>query len=249
MRIIYLKILVYIIKLYIRKLFFVTFSINFLIGGHHMDFSKLSQNVQKGNARMTNKLVQEALENGVEASVILEKGLIPALNEVGIKFKNNEIYVPEMLLAGKAMSAGIKVLEPLLSLTGAKPIGTAVIGTVRGDIHDIGKNLVKITLRGIGIEVYDLGVDVSAQDFISKAEEVNADLVCLSALLTTTMPEIGEVIKEFKKAGTKEKYIFMIGGAPVTSNFAKRVNADYYTADAASAARLAEKILLQKHNI
>ena len=213
-----------------------------------MDFSKLSQNVQKGNARMTNKLVQEALENGVEASVILEKGLIPALNEVGIKFKNNEIYVPEMLLAGKAMSAGIKVLEPLLSLTGAKPIGTAVIGTVRGDIHDIGKNLVKITLRGIGIEVYDLGVDVSAQDFINKAEEVNADLVCLSALLTTTMPEIGEVIKEFKKSGIKEKYIFMIGGAPVTSNFAKRVNSDYYTADAASAARLAEKILLQKHN-
>lgn len=213
-----------------------------------MDFSKLSQNVQKGNTRMTNKLVQEALENGVEASVILEKGLIPALNEVGIKFKNNEIYVPEMLLAGKAMSAGIKVLEPLLSLTGAKPIGTAVIGTVRGDIHDIGKNLVKITLRGIGIEVYDLGVDVSAQDFINKAEEVNADLVCLSALLTTTMPEIGEVIKEFKKSGIKEKYIFMIGGAPVTSNFAKRVNADYYTADAASAARLAEKILLQKHN-
>ena len=213
-----------------------------------MGFSKLSQNVQKGNARMTNKLVQEALENGVEASVILEKGLIPALNEVGIKFKNNEIYVPEMLLAGKAMSAGIKVLEPLLSLTGAKPIGTAVIGTVRGDIHDIGKNLVKITLRGIGIEVYDLGVDVSAQDFINKAEEVNADLVCLSALLTTTMPEIGEVIKEFKKAGIKEKYIFMIGGAPVTSNFAKRVNADYYTADVASAARLAEKILLQKHN-
>ena len=213
-----------------------------------MDFSKLSQNVQKGNTRMTNKLVQEALENGVEASVILEKGLIPALNEVGIKFKNNEIYVPEMLLAGKAMSAGIKVLEPLLSLTGAKPIGTAVIGTVRGDIHAIGKNFVKITLRGIGIEVYDLGVDVSAQDFINKAEEVNADLVCLSALLTTTMPEIGEVIKEFKKAGIKEKYIFMIGGAPVTSNFAKRVNADYYTADAASAARLAEKILLQKHN-
>ena len=213
-----------------------------------MDFSKLSQNVQKGNARMTNKLVQEALENGVEASVILEKGLIPALNEVGIKFKNNEIYVPEMLLAGKAMSAGIKVLEPLLSLTGAKPIGTAVIGTVRGDIHDIGKNLVKITLRGIGIEFFDLGGDVSAQDFINTAEEVNADLVCLSALLTTTMPEIGEVIKEFKKAGIKEKYIFMIGGAPVTSNFAKRVNADYYTADAASAARLAEKILLQKHN-
>lgn len=213
-----------------------------------MDFSKLSQNVQKGNARMTNKLVQEALADGVEASDILNHGLIPALNEIGVKFKNNEIYVPEMLLAGKAMTAGIKVLEPLLSLTGAKPIGTAVIGTVKGDIHDIGKNLVKITLRGIGIEVYDLGVDVSSQAFIDKAEEVNADLVCLSALLTTTMPEIGEVIKEFKKAGLKDKYIFMIGGAPVTSNFAKRINADYYTADAASAARLAEKILLEKRN-
>lgn len=211
-----------------------------------MDFSKLSQNVQKGNARMTNKLVTEALENGVEASVILDEGLIPALNEVGIKFKNNEIYVPEMLLAGKAMSAGIKVLEPLLSLTGAKPIGKAVIGTVKGDIHDIGKNLVKITLRGIGIEVYDLGVDVSAQNFINKAEEISADFVCLSALLTTTMPEIGEVIKAFKKAGIKDKYIFMIGGAPVTSNFAKRINADYYTADAASAAKLVEKIIFQK---
>ena len=207
-----------------------------------MDFSKLSQNVQKGNARMTNKLVQEALADGIDASVILNKGLIPALNEVGIKFKNNEIYVPEMLLAGKAMTAGIKVLEPLLSLTGAQ-----FIGTVKGDIHDIGKNLVKITLRGIGIDVYDLGVDVSAKDFIQKAEEVNADLVCLSALLTTTMPEIGEVIKEFRKAGIKDKYIFMIGGAPVTSNFAKRINADYYTADAASAAKLAEKVLLQKH--
>ena len=212
-----------------------------------MDFSKLSQNVQKGNARMTNKLVQEALADGIDASVILNKGLIPALNEVGIKFKNNEIYVPEMLLAGKAITAGIKVLEPLLSLTGAQFIGTAVIGTVKGDIHDIGKNLVKITLRGIGIDVYDLGVDVSAKDFIQKAEEVNADLVCLSALLTTTMPEISEVIKEFRKAGIKDKYIFMIGGAPVTSNFAKRINADYYTADAASAAKLAEKVLLQKH--
>ena len=145
------------------------------------------------------------------------------------------------------MTAGIKVLEPLLSLTGAQFIGTAVIGTVKGDIHDIGKNLVKITLRGIGIDVYDLGVDVSAKDFIQKAEEVNADLVCLSALLTTTMPEIGEVIKEFRKAGIKDKYIFMIGGAPVTSNFSKRINADYYTADAASAAKLAEKVLLQKH--
>lgn len=136
-----------------------------------MDFSKLSQNVQKGNARMTNKLVQEALADGIDASVILNKGLIPALNEVGIKFKNNEIYVPEMLLAGKAMTAGIKVLEPLLSLTGAQFIGTAVIGTVKGDIHDIGKNLVKITLRGIGIDVYDLGVDVSTKDLYKRPKK------------------------------------------------------------------------------
>lgn len=212
-----------------------------------MDFSTLSLCVQQGNSRMTNKLVTKLLEEGVNPSSILNNGLIPAMNETGIKFKNNEIFVPEMLLASKAMTVGLKGLEPMLSLTGIPCIGTAVIGTVKGDIHDIGKNLVKILFRGNGIEVFDLGVDVSEDEFIEKAEEVNADLVCLSALLTTTMPCIDDVIKSFKKAGIKDKYVFMVGGSPVTSNFAKRIEADYYTPDANSACKVAVKILQNKN--
>jgi len=207
---------------------------------------KLSLFVQKGNAKMTKKLVLQSLEEKIEPAEILNNGLISAMTEVGIKFKNNEIYVPEMLLASRAMSAGMKVLEPILSETGLKPIGKAVIGTVRGDIHDIGKNLVKMMLRGTGIEVVDLGIDVADAKFVEKAEEIAADIVCLSALLTTTMPAIGDVIKKFEEAGVKDKYIFMIGGAPVTSNFAKQINADYYTSDANAAAKVAREILIKK---
>ena len=207
---------------------------------------KLSLFVQKGNAKMTKKLVLQSLEEKIEPAEILNNGLISAMTEVGIKFKNNEIYVPEMLLASRAMSAGMKVLEPILSETGLKPIGKAVIGTVRGDIHDIGKNLVKMMLRGTGIEVVDLGIDVADTKFVEKAEEIAADIVCLSALLTTTMPAIGDVIKKFEEAGVKDKYIFMIGGAPVTSNFAKQINADYYTSDANAAAKVAREILIKK---
>ena len=214
-----------------------------------MDFSTLSLCVQQGNSRMTNKLVTELLEDGVNPSLILNNGLIPAMNETGIKFKNNEIFVPEMLLASKAMTVGLKVLEPMLSITEIPCIGKAVIGTVKGDIHDIGKNLVKILFRGNGIKVFDLGVDVSEDEFIEKAEEVNADLICLSALLTTTMPCIGDVIKAFEKAGIKNKYIFMIGGSPVTSNFAKRIDANYYTPDANSACKTAIKILQNKKRL
>lgn len=214
-----------------------------------MDFSTLSLCVQQGDSRMTNKLVTQLLEEGVNPSSILNNGLIPAMNETGIKFKNNEIFVPEMLLASKAMTVGLKVLEPVLSLTGVPCIGRAIIGTVKGDIHDIGKNLVKILFRGNGIEVFDLGVDVSEDEFIEKAQEVNADLVCLSALLTTTMPCIGDVIKAFKKAGIKDKYVFMIGGSPITSNFAKRVDADYYTPDANSACKAAVNILENKNRL
>ena len=203
-----------------------------------MDFSKLSQNVQKGNTRMTNKLVQEALENGVEASVILEKGLIPALNEVGIKFKNNEIYVPEMLLAGKAMSAGIKVLEPLLSLTGAKPIGTAVIGTVRGDIHDIGKNIVKIMLENYGYEVIDLGKDVPIETVVETAKKQNIKLIGLSALMTTTVQNMKDTIKAIRESGIDAKVI--VGGAVLTEEYAKKIDADYYAKDAKSSVEIAK---------
>lgn len=211
-----------------------------------MDINELSLTVQKGNAKRTKELVQLALDENIHPEAILNEGLIAAMGEIGIKFKNNEIYVPEMLIAARAMNAGLQILEPILVATGVKPIGKAVIGTVKGDLHDIGKNLVKMMMKGAGIEIYDLGVDVSPESFLAKAEEVEADIVCLSALLTTTMPSIGETIKKFAVEGVREKYVFMIGGAPITNAFAKQVGADYYTADAATAAEVAKEVLLKK---
>lgn len=210
-----------------------------------MYIKELSQCVEKGNAKKTKELVIQALEEKISAEEILNEGLISAMMVVGNKFKNNEIYIPEMLIAARAMSTGLKILEPILTDTGVKLIGTVVIGTVKGDLHDIGKNLVKMMMKGAGIDVYDLGVDVSPETFIEKAEEVNADIVCLSALLTTTMTSLGEVIKAFKRAGVRNKYIFMVGGAPVTSNYAKQIGA-IYTADAPSAAAAAREVLYKK---
>lgn len=217
------------------------------LGEMRMDLKELSLYVQKGNAKKTKELVQQALDEKMEPAVILNEGLIEAMAEVGVKFKNNEIYVPEMLIAARAMSAGLKILEPILAETGVKPIGKAVIGTVKGDLHDIGKNLVAMMLKGSGIEVVDLGVDVPSEKFVDIAKEVNPDIVLLSALLTTTMPAIGDVIKAFQAAGIREKYVFMIGGAPVTSNFAKEIGADIYTPDAATAAEVAKNVLQKRH--
>ena len=211
-----------------------------------MDLKELSGFVQKGNAKKTKELVQLGLDENMSPAVILNEGLIEAMGEVGVKFKNNEIYVPEMLIAARAMSAGMQILEPILAETGVKPIGRAIIGTVKGDLHDIGKNLVKMMMKGAGIEVIDLGVDVPDQKFVEKAMEFDVDIVCLSALLTTTMPAIGDVINAFEDAGIKDKYVFMIGGAPVTSNFAKQVNADIYTPDAATAGEVAKDLLVKK---
>ena len=208
-----------------------------------MDLNELSLLVQKGNAKKVKELVNLALEEKIDPEKILNEGLISAMSEVGIKFKNNEIYVPEMLIAARAMSAGMQILEPILTASGVKALGIAVIGTVKGDLHDIGKNLVRMMLKGAGIEVYDIGVDVSAEAFANKAEEVGAKIVCLSALLTTTMPAMKDVIDEFTKRGIRDKYIFMIGGAPITTNFAKEIGADYYTADAATAAEVAKSLL------
>lgn len=211
-----------------------------------MDLQELSLSVQKGNAKKTKELVLLGIEEKMNVEEILNEGLISAMSEVGLKFKNNEIYVPEMLIAARAMSAGMQILEPILTETGVKPIGVAVIGTVKGDLHDIGKNLVKMMMKGAGIEVHDLGVDVPAETFLAKAAEYNADIVCLSALLTTTMPAMEEVVKAFTNAGVKDKYMFMIGGAPVTSNFAKQIGADNYAADAASAGENAKLFLVNK---
>lgn len=212
-----------------------------------MDLMELNQYVQKGNAKKAKELVELGLQEGMSPEKILNEGLISAMTEVGIKFKNNEIYVPEMLIAARAMNAGLQVLEPILVETGVKPVGVAVIGTVKGDMHDIGKNLVRMMLKGSGLQVHDLGVDVAPETFLQKAEEVKADIVCLSALLTTTMPAMEEVIKTFETAGVRDKYIFMVGGAPVTGNFAKQINADKYTPDAATAAEFAREAMLNNN--
>ncbi|WP_425060162.1 Methionine synthase [Sporomusa carbonis] len=211
-----------------------------------MDLGQLSLYVQKGNAAKAKEMVAEALAQNISPTEILNTGLIAAMSVVGEKFKNNEMYVPEMLMAAKAMNAGMQVLEPVLTATGVKPIGKAVIGTVKGDLHDIGKNLVRMMLKGAGIEMFDLGIDVPAQAFLNKAQEVGADIVCLSALLTTTMPYMESVIKEFEKAGVRSQFVFMIGGAPVSESYAKSIKADYYADDAVVAVDIAKKILAKK---
>ena len=211
-----------------------------------MDLKELSSVVQTGSQKKSKELVKKALDEKIEPVKILNDGMIEAMSEVGVKFKNNEIYVPEMLMAAKAMAAGMKVLEPILTKTGVKPVGKAVIGTVKGDLHDIGKNLVAMMMKGTGIEITDLGVDAEPAKFLKTAEKIGADIICMSALLTTTMPAMDDVITAFKKAGIKDKYTFMIGGAPITTNFAKQIDADYYTPDADSAAKLARNIIIKK---
>lgn len=209
-----------------------------------MNLKELTSYVQNGNAKKTSELVQLGLDEKMSPAVILNEGLIEAMDIIGTKFKNGEVYVPEMLMAARAMSEGMKILEPILTASGIKPLGVAVIGTVKGDLHDIGKNLVRMMLKGAGIVVYDIGVDAPAEAFVNKAEEVGAQIVLLSALLTTTMPAMKDVVDEFTKRGIRDKYVFMIGGAPVTTNFAKEIGADRYTADAATAAEVAKEILV-----
>ena len=209
-----------------------------------MELRELSLAVQKGSAKKVKELVKLALEEKIDSADILNKGLIAAMTEIGEKFKLGQIYVPEMLIAAKAMQAGMKILEPTLKADGVEPVGKAVIGTVKGDLHDIGKNLVKMMMDGVGIEMVDLGVDVKEEDFFNKAEEIGADIICLSALLTTTMPAIESTIELFKEKGVRDKYIFMIGGAPVSEEYAKKVDADYYTTDAAAAADVAKSVLI-----
>jgi len=182
----------------------------------------------------------------MSVKTILDDELIRAMGIVGEKFRLNEIYVPEMLVAARAMAMGLTILEPLLTATGVKPVGKVVIGTVRGDLHDIGKNLVAMMMKGMGATVYDLGVDVSSHTFVEKANEVGADIVYLSALLTTTMPAIGDTIKDFEKSGVRGKYYIMVGGAPVSRTFADQIGADAYTPNASEAADAAKVYLLSR---
>jgi len=170
-----------------------------------MDLQEIYTAVEQGKGKRVKELVNQAIEEGMSVKVILDDGLIRAMGIVGEKFRLNEVYVPEMLVAARAMTMGLAILEPLLTATGVKPIGKVVIGTVRGDLHDIGKNLVAMMMKGMGATVYDLGVDVPDHTYVEKAEEVGADIICLSALLTTTMPAIGDVLKDFEKSGVRDK--------------------------------------------
>ena len=182
----------------------------------------------------------------MDPKVILNEGLLEGMSIIGGKFKRNEVFVPEVLVAARAMTAGLSVLEPKLVEVGNEPVGKAVIGAVKGDLHDIGKNLVAVMLKGAGFEVVDLGTDVEPEDYIEKAEEVGADIIAMSALLTTTMPEMKEVIDAREEHGLRDKYIVMVGGAPVTANYAEQIGADYFTADAGSAAEAAKRAVLEK---
>ena len=207
---------------------------------------EMSGFLQKGRAKNVKALVEQALAEGVDPRDILNKGLLAGMMIIGDKFKNNEVFVPEVLVAARAMNAGITILEPKLVEVGNEPVGKAVIGTVKGDLHDIGKNLVVMMFKGAGFEVHDVGVDVEADTFIAKAEEVNADVICMSALLTTTMPNMKTVIDALVEQGKRDKYIVMVGGAPVNQAFADQIGADYYTADAATAAETAKAAVIAK---
>ncbi|MFP4536016.1 MAG: B12-binding domain-containing protein [Spirochaetaceae bacterium] len=208
-----------------------------------MSLQAISESLQKGKAKDVKQLVQEQLDNGTTAKEILEEGLMAGMNIVGQRFKKNEIYVPEVLIAARAMTAGIEILKPFLMDEAVESKGTVVIGTVKGDLHDIGKNLVKMMMEGKGFNVVDLGTDVSAEQFISAAQENNANIICCSALLTTTMNEMKNVVAEAEKAGLRDGVKIMVGGAPITQEFCETIGADAYTGDAASAAEMALELI------
>ncbi len=205
------------------------------------DMKELADAIISGDANKAKELTQSAVDEGVDAETILNDGLTAGMGVIGKRFKANEVYVPEVLIAARAMHAGMEILEPLLAEAGAKPKGIVVLGTVKGDLHDIGKNLVNMMLRGGGFKVIDVGIDVAEDKFVEAAKNENADLVALSALLTTTMPQMKTVIDALKEAGIESKTI--IGGAPVTQDYAEEIGADGYAPDAASAVDIAAELI------
>lgn len=207
------------------------------------DFTELIKMVETGKVKAVRELVNAAVADGTDPKEILNEGLLPGMSIIGDKFKNNEVYVPEVLIAARAMNAGVTILKPLMASGELNGAGTAVIGTVKGDLHDIGKNLVKMMLEGKGINVVDLGVDVSAEKFLDEAVANNANIICCSALLTTTMGEMENVVKEANARGLRDKLFIMVGGAPITQEYCDKIGADCYTSDAASASDAAIEYL------
>lgn len=205
------------------------------------DLKALSEAVIKGDQKTAVEITRQALTEGMPPASILNEGLIAGMNVIGVRFKANQVYIPEVLISARAMKMAMEVLEPKLVEAGVKPLGKALVGTVQGDLHDIGKNLVAMMLKGAGFEVVDLGVDSSPEKFVAKAKESNPHIIGLSALLTTTMPAMEKTIRAIKDAGLSAKT--MIGGAPVTQAYADKIGADGYAPDAASAVDLAKSLL------
>ncbi|MEY3803686.1 MAG: cobalamin-binding protein [Actinobacteria bacterium] len=199
-----------------------------------------------GNAPAVLELTNKALAEGMGPDTILFEALIPSLEEVGARFERGDYFVPEMLIAGKAMSGALNVLRPLLAETGAETVGTFLMGTVKGDVHDIGKNLVNIMLEGAGFKVIDIGVQVAPEKFVAAINEHQPDILGMSAFLTTTMPMFKVNIHEITKAGLRDKVIIMVGGAPVTQEYADAVGADGFAADASTAVRVAKDLIQKK---
>jgi 5-methyltetrahydrofolate--homocysteine methyltransferase len=207
------------------------------------DSAPLYDAVIGGDAKTAAAVTREALAQGIDPMELVTKHMIPAMDEVGKRFECQEFYVPELLLAARAMKAALELIRPLLVARGAKPTGSVVIGVVKGDLHDIGKNLVASMLEGAGFEVTDLGTDVAPQAFVSAAKAKNANIIALSALLTTTMSSMQATIEEFRKAGCREQCKIMVGGAPVTQDFADQIGADGFSENASGAVTLARKLV------
>jgi corrinoid protein of di/trimethylamine methyltransferase len=207
------------------------------------DLNLLHDAVLRGDAKTSVAVAREALAAGTDPVELVTKYMIPAMDEVGKRFECQEYFVPELLLSARAMKGALDIIRPLLAEKGAAPVGRVVIGTVKGDLHDIGKNLVASMLEGAGFEVIDLGTDVSPAKFLAEAQSKNANLIALSALLTTTMPSMKTTVEEFQKASYRDKVKIMIGGAPVTQQFAEQIGADGYSDNANGAVALARRLV------
>lgn len=207
------------------------------------EWKQLYDAILNGDAKAASATTEEALEKGADPLDLVNQYMVPAMDEVGKRFEEEEYFIPEMLLSARAMEKALNLIQPRLAASGAKPVARVAIGTVKGDQHDIGKNLVRSMLQGGGFEVYDLGMDVPYEKFIDTVKEKDINIVCLSTLLTTTMPAMKTVIERLREAGLRDKVKIMVGGAPITKEFAQQIGADCYGDSAYSAVRLARELI------
>ncbi|MEK7706385.1 MAG: corrinoid protein [Verrucomicrobiota bacterium] len=207
------------------------------------DLKQLHDAILTGDAKTAKSVTEQALADGVDPLKLVQEYMVPAMAEVGRRFECNEYFVPELLLSARAMKGALELIKPLLAASGTQPVGRVAIGTVKGDLHDIGKNLVAAMLEGGGYEIIDLGVNVTPEQFVAAVKEKNANIVAMSALLTTTMPSMRTTVAALKSAGVRDKVKILIGGAPITQRYAEEIGADGYTESAAGAVGLAKKVV------